>query len=235
MATTASFPHRSIVIIGRKGAGKSTVGNSLSQTSEFPIGCVLSNKQSWTSHKSFIHNDTSFSFYMIEKLPSPALSPKSAFDNESDEVSFPKDISLVIFVFKYGCFTQEERDFFNTIIGNFNDKLRDISALVITGCDDLSEDAKKAYKKKFQDDTETDTIARVMGKGIYCVTLPDISKIRPNFLEVYEKDIEQSQEMMKDLLDSCVQTLPLDFLMKQQSTGSESIRQWILKLGCQIL
>ena len=231
MATTACLPHRSIVIIGRKGAGKSTIGNSLSQSSEFPVGCILSNKESWTSDKSFTHNGTSFSFYMIENLP-PVLNPKSI-----ESVAFPENISLVIFVFKHGCFTQEERDFFNTIIGNFNDSLRPISALVVTGCDDLSEDAKEAYVKNFQEETETRAIAEVMGKGIHCVALPDVSKIRPEFFPVYEKDIEQSHERMKRLLDSCSQTQLLVSLLKQQSTENEPtpIRRLPNLLKCEIL
>ena len=210
---------RSIVIIGKKGAGKSTIANRLSQTSNFPVGCILSRKESWTWNDTVTSPDgTSLVFYMIERIP-PELSQKqpASIPPPKNDISLPDQISLVIFVFKYGCFTREEKYFFERIMGSSKDDLRSISALVITGCDDLSEETKKTYIQDFKQDAETKAIASFMQKGIHCVSLPDITKIRAELVQVYQKDIEQSEIEMKALLDSSSQAHPLGSLIKENS------------------
>lgn len=206
-ATSTSLPHRSIVIFGRKGAGKSTVGNSLSQSNKFPVGRILANKEEWPSRTDFVSNNVSYTFYMVDAIPRRRPTPGI--------FTFPENVSLMIFVFRYGCFTQEEKQFFERIIGIFNEQqLKTIAALVVTGCDDLSEESKDEYIRRFKEDENSKKIARVMQRGIFCVTFPDESKLNMKQAEIYKEDIQGSHDMLQHVLKMSTQTLPLESILK---------------------
>lgn len=215
MATSKSLPHRSIVVVGRKGAGKSTIGNSLSQTSYYPVGCVLSNKKEWVVRTSFYGAEEYFTFYMVDTVP---------HGNTAPDVPFPENISLVVFVFRHGCFTHEEKDLFENVIRVFNEKLKQILAIVVTGCDNLSDEAKEEYRRNLESDHETRNIAAIAEKGIYCVTLPNKSKLNAKQLELYEEDIQESHEQMKQLVKSCLHTIPLESLLNVPLNGPKDDR-----------
>lgn len=218
MATSTSLPHRSIVIFGRKGAGKSTVGNSLSQSNKFPVGRILASKEEWPSRTEFISNNVSYTFYMVDAIPRRRPT--------TGKLDFPENISLMIFVFRYGCFTQEEKQFFEMIIGFFNEqKLSTIAALVVTGCDDLSEESKDEYKRIFQEEEESKKIARVMQRGIFCVALPDESKLNAKQREIYKEDIRESHDILQRLLKMSTQTLPFESMLKLSDASITSLHQ----------
>ena len=208
MATSTTLPHRSIIVIGKKGAGKSTVGNSLSKSKMFPVGCVLANKEDWPSRTEFESNNVSYTFYMVDAIPRQGTVPPSLKSSD-----FPKEVSLVIFVFRHGCFTQEERQFFEGIIGYFNEQsLRTIATLVITGCDTLSKETKDEYIQNFKEDEQK--IACVMQRGIFCVTLPDESKLNTKQVEIYKEDIQESHDTLQHLITMSTEVLPLQSLLK---------------------
>lgn len=213
MSTSDSLAYRSIVLVGSKGAGKSTIANCLSETTHFPVGNVLARKSEWLNQASVVSSDNiSFFFHMVESVPDE----KSLLDT-----NLPNDVSLVIFVFRYNCFTNEEKKLFESVKGCFNEKLSEFSALVITGCDDLSEEAKEEYKKSL-DDPEISKFSSSMKKGIYCVTLPDTEKLSAKNADIYGEDIKESHKQMQCLLANCKTTCSVKDLMIKPAQTAKS-------------
>ena len=215
MSTKASLAYRSIVLVGTKGAGKATIANSLLQEKVFPVGNVLRKKEKWLNQSTVVRDNINFVFHMVESIPD---------EKTLLESNLPNDISLVVFVFRYGCFTDEERKLFESIVGCFNENLSQLSALVITGCDDLSEESKVEFKKSLGEHWEIGKLlaASSMTKGTYCVTLPDSEKLSAKNADVYKDDIQHSHKEMQELLANCTTTWSLEKLIKSADQISDA-------------
>jgi len=110
----------------------------------------------------------------------------------------PEGINLVLFVFRKGRFTAEERRTFDYIIGNFSDQISDFSALVLTYCEGQTEDANREFRASLQ--REARQIVSFMKKGIHMVGFPDVSKMKPRMKQVMEEEIKEQAEMLQKVV-----------------------------------
>ena len=105
----------------------------------------------------------------------------------------PEGLSLIIFIFRNGRFTEEEKTVFQIISSNFTDYIKDISCLVITGCDGLNKESRSKIITDFKTDPLTEKFAEIMTKGIYTVGFPKIDDLskrsREALLEEMDEDI----------------------------------------------
>lgn len=86
---------------------------------------------------------------------------------------------------------------------NFRKEISAISALVVTSCDDLDEDGREKVRKEFFSNANTTEVANFMGKGIFTVGFPDLSKVKPKYREDYEADAKQDAEVLRELVCEC--------------------------------
>ena len=121
---------------------------------------------------------------------------KTFFRNEVVE-----GVSLVLFVTSERTVTKGFVDTIERIKKHFKE-VSLMSALVITRCETLSDDARERVVKEFETskDPHLGDIRDFMKKGIYTVGFPDLrmckEKYRSNFEEEIEKDVKRLHEVV---------------------------------------
>ena len=206
MAEFQAVENRNVVVVGKTGAGKSTVANKVlglekfavknvacSVTSEVEARCSSFYDQSSRTRYNFKIIDTLGVFDTKHKNDDVMTKIKTFFQKDS-----PEGINLVLFVFRKGRFTAEERRTFDYIIGNFSDQISDFSALVLTYCEGQTDAANQEFHASFQ--REARRIVSFMKKGIYMVGFPDVSKMKPRMKQVMEEEIKEQAEMLQKVV-----------------------------------
>ena len=108
--------HRNVVVIGKSGAGKSTVANKLLDEETFKVAASVDGITGVISH-SEVTIEQGGKLYLTKVVDTVGLmDPKL---QEKDTIAdikryfrhiFPYGINLIMFVFRMGRFTAEERD-----------------------------------------------------------------------------------------------------------------------------
>ena len=206
MAEVQALANRNVVVVGKTGGGKSTVANKVlglekfaiknvanSVTSEVEAHCSTFYDQSSRTRYNFKVIDTIGVFDTKQKNDDVIAKIKTFFRKDS-----PEGINLVLFVFRKGRFTDEERRTFDYIIGNFSDQISDFSALVLTCCEGQTDAANQEFHASFEE--EASDIVSFMKRGIYMVGFPDISKIKPEMKQVMEEETKEKAEMLRKVV-----------------------------------
>ena len=206
MAEVQALENRNVVVVGKTGAGKSTVANKLlglekfavkniasSVTSQVEARCSSFYDQSSRTRYNFKVIDTVGVFDTKQKNDDVMTKIKTFFQNDS-----PEGINLVLFVFRKGRLTAEEKRTFDYIMGNFNNQISDFSALVLTHCDAQNDAANQEFLASFK--REARDVISFMKKGVYMVGFPDVSRMRPRIREAMEEEIKEQAEMLQKVV-----------------------------------
>ena len=206
MAEAYAVEDRNVVVVGKSGAGKSTVANKVLGLEKFAVKNIVNSLTSQVEARCSTFYDessrTRFNFKVIDTvgLFDPTKSNidlmtkiKTFFQSDS-----PKGVNLVLFVSRKGRFTIEERHTFDYIIHNFSNEISEFSALIFTCCDGQSDTANQEFLASFE--REESSIASFMKKGIYTVGFPSVSNMKPRMKEVMEEEIKQQTEMLRKLV-----------------------------------
>lgn len=198
---------RNVLVIGKTGGGKSTIANK--------ILCMDDDKRVFDVQRSYeavtrrIENQISrirmgSTTYEINMIDTIGFSDNRKSGAKSNEMIMkeikkemqdraPEGLNLLIFVFKHGRFTEEERVVFDKIQKNFSHLINHISLLLITNCESMVEEAREKVIADFRSDPLTKDFAKMMTKGIFTVGFPDIATINPMFkqgmLQIMRNDI----------------------------------------------
>lgn len=204
---------RCVVLMGKSGAGKSTVANMLvghdPMSEDPPFGVsnkVLASVTREVSHEmiEFYHGNILYRVTVIDTV--------GLFDTEAEgnDIIFKKieeyfkqhidGINLILFVFKKNRFTKEEREVFSFIRNKFDQEISPISALAVTACEQDDADARKDFVEEFRSDPTSRDIARQMQKGIYPVGFPPLQKMKPALLPVYKESMDEDRETLMNLI-----------------------------------
>lgn len=197
--------NRAVIVLGKTGCGKSTLANKIVCDDPFLVARSFSKCTASTQHvEGTIQVDgKSYTINMIDTIGfcdtgTDDSGPRSDSDIMKEvkrqlQWRAPNGLSLIIFVLRYGRFTQEEYLVFKKITKHFRDMIKKFSLLVITGCDGLNETARDKIVAEFRSNPKSKPFADIMEKGIYCVGLPDIDGLQEN---MKQKAIEESKKDM---------------------------------------
>ena len=189
---------RNIVVIGKTGCGKSTIANKiLCLDDDHRVFEVRPSYQAVTTDiNNAMHNvRIGSSIYRINMIDTIGFSDTRLSGAKSDDAIMkeikremqdraPEGVNLLMFVFKHGRFTNEERVVFDKIQKNFSTLINHISLLVITNCDQLSKEGKEKVISEFRTDPLTKDFAKMMTKGIFAVGFPELKSLSPMFHSV---------------------------------------------------
>ena len=208
MAEAYAVEDRNVVVVGKTGAGKSTVANKILGLEKFEVKNIATSTTTQVAARcSSFHDSSSRTQYNFTVIDTVGLFDtkkstsnidvmtkiKNFFQNES-----PKGINLVLFVSRKGRLTDEERHTFKYIIDNFSRQISDFSALIFTCCDGQSDAANQEFRASFE--REASRVANFMKKGIYMVGFPDISNMKPRMKEAMEEEIKEQAEMLRKVV-----------------------------------
>ena len=180
-----------ILLLGKMGHGKSTLGNRMVNSH----GCFRINNRNYpqTYDGSAIYISASqCKNYWIKIYDHDGLF-EGARSVSNLKCDIPKGLNLVIFVLKCGSsFDADEGEIFNSVVHEW--KISEISALVLTHCERLSEEERGKMIEEFKNSS----LAKLVGKGIFAVGFPDSSHIQPGseLSQRVEKDIKKLRQLI---------------------------------------
>ena len=210
-----------VVIVGHHGAGKRTLVNHW-LLSEATDGEQLTMKSQETS-KTIVHwyEEDAVVVYDVHILQRESLvdsgnHSKTTFASEY-KTRLPRNISLCVFVYRQGRFTNEDKVIFESFLASMHtDNAKRISYLVITNCDGMTEKAKQDTIVEFKENPNTRDIAKHM-KEIVCVGLPDLSKVKMEIHDQLKMIVKESETELSSLFESKsleASSLTIDELLK---------------------
>ena len=180
----ARTEYRNIIVVGKTGAGKSTVANKIVGDNVFPVADSLQSVTKRQTH-SIVELDYGDVTYKIKMVDTVGLFDTGASKITNDAIvdnlrkylkdKCPDGINLVLFVFRKGRFTDEERQTFDIIIKEFKREVSEFSALVITHCA-MGKKGRQDYLDSFTKDSGTRNISSFVKKGMYPVDFPPLDE-----------------------------------------------------------
>ena len=209
---------RNVVILGKVGSGKRTLGNHIVGKNVFQrestLGAVNVNyhyTKEWggdTFYRILTVDTESLQFGYIDPLPLIRR--------------YFQEIHLIIHVVANGRYTDETHNSLMRAVQGFDMRAKPFSALCITHCDGITAENRQALVEEFgEDESRSSEVAAFIGKRILTVGLPDISKVSPSLKEIYQKGIAEDEKAIKQLVKECKQTLRVQDL---QTSLCEVIR-----------
>jgi energy-coupling factor transporter ATP-binding protein EcfA2 len=204
---------RHVVLLGKSGAGKSTVGNHLTGIpGGFKTGSALRGVTDSISHMDVVRG------YEGRRLKINVTDTIGLFDIKKRNREIMRKIrtnfrdycttglNVILFVFKKARFTVEEGRVFDLILNYCSEEASKMSALVITDCEAMGAGKRAQYVEDFKSDELTRRIANFMQLGIYPVGFPDIdsdSYMSEALQEAFRSGIEEdTQTLLKLLADN---------------------------------
>ena len=206
---------RTIVVLGTTGAGKSSVANHImtdaGQRPVFEVSSKLGivRKQAEmaemeiTARRIRYHIKTVDTHGFLDTGGKSTNSQDLATIKEFLKDKVPEGVSLVIFVFKKGPYTNQEKTTLQFFIDNFRKEVSDISALVVTCCEDLDEHGRRSFINDIKTNAETKSMIEFMGKGIFPVGFPPMKYLNPKLCPLYEEDVAADRKKLRELVFDC--------------------------------
>ena len=201
---------RNIIVLGKTGSGKSTLANKVvCHDRAFKISTSFESCTTLNVHacETVEIDGRTYCINMIDTVGFKDAKKDAKRNSEiikeikkELKIRVPEGLNLMIFVLRLGRFTEEEHSVFKKIVRNFGDLIKDISLLVITGCDGKSDDARNKIIKDFKENALTKQFAEIMTKGIYCVALPDISELNEEVKKTAEKEIDKDMTLIRKVI-----------------------------------
>ena len=202
--------HRNVVVVGKTGAGKSSVCNKLLEEDTFRVAASLDEVTKTIGHGAVTVRHENGKKYHIQVVDTVGLFGRSCKNKDTIASikkyfrdTFHDGISLVLFVFSKSRFTEEVQKCLETIIKIFHADVSPLSALVITHCDHMETASRCAYVEQFRSNQHTRRIAAFMKKGIFTVGFPSLDDMDEDEYELVQKKMARDVKDLRDLVCSC--------------------------------
>ena len=195
-----------IVILGKVGVGKSTIGNVIAGPGESPFVVNRSmsaiTRQANTLQRKVITSPRSGLKYDIRILD--LLGQYESQDTEKYieglRKAFADEVNLILFVIQTGRLITEESRILEKIANYCPD---DLCALIITGCESHNEAARaEKIQDVLEDERSSKFAVRIndRGKGVHPVGFPDTEKMDSVFVQAYNEGIERDKATIHELI-----------------------------------
>ena len=184
----------SILLLGRRDNGKSKLRSIIVDSERsFPTN-NQNYPQIYESSAVYISKSHCKNFMVKVYDHSGLFEGARLINNLARDI--PRFLNLVVFVLKRGSsFDANQMEILHSIVHEW--QISQISALVLTHCEHLSEEERREMIEQFKKDHPS--IAKLMGKGILTVGFPDSSCVPKELRQRVEMDIKK----LRLLISSC--------------------------------
>ena len=201
--------HRNIVIFGRTAVGKATLANEICGNPGLlnvrsPIEGMVCEPSCrvCVSHSA---DDVTYSIILIDTVARQRAIGPTALEALHARLKHPKVDPemkiLLIFVVRQGQETEEEREAFAHLIKSMDNSLFEGSVLIVTGCEALSDSARKRYKDSLRcNEITKDVTARV--QDILFVGLPAIEDMDEDTKDLLKSKRQKDVAALQELCDN---------------------------------
>ena len=212
--TPTSVETRNVMVVGKTGAGKSTVSNAIvckgNEGLKFEVSSSFSSCTTNCDH-CVVQITEGSTIYKMKVIDTVGLFDTGSLTNEDTiaelkkylQEHFNKGLNLILFVLKEGRFTNEEKKTFQFLQQNFCDEISAISALVMTSCDMKDELARSKLIQEFRSNELTKPTAEFLKAGIYTVGFPPAEDYEslPAVIKAYQQEcIDKDREKLLHLI-----------------------------------
>ena len=208
-----SVNDRFVLVVGKSGAGKSTVANKILDPLHGPpfkvSNDVLPNDTAEMKTATALLETDHAEKYHVRVIDTQGFFDSRNVSNKAvisgikkylvDEI--PSGLNLILFVFKHGRWTEGEQKMYDFITRKFVEEVSSISALVITGCENITDEERKRIVDEFK--SRCPKVDAFMKQGIVAVGFPDISKLKEKVRQLCEEEQKSDQEKLRKLVYSC--------------------------------
>ena len=213
---------RSIVIVGKIGAGKATIANIILGKKSFNVGGHGINGLTRPPRATTTTESASVNIKLIDTNGPLGVTPIERIFAPS---KMNDQVNLILFVVRHGTFTSEDIEPFEYFIRHVNTPdASKCSALVLTNCEQISVSGREAAIEDFRKSDNTRDIARFMGKGILAVGFPNLDDTDEDFISLFEKRMKIDEQKLSQLVSSSREVI-IDIF------ASEKIRRNIIIIG----
>lgn len=203
---------RNVVVLGPAGVGKSSIANIIiDRKDEFNVHDFHTERVTrdveMATCTRVVHDPTlgvecEFEIKVIDTvgLFDDKLSNKDVMEDIKRfiKIQMPEGVHLILFVFRHRRFTLEVRDTFKRITDKLKGRnISDVSALVFTGCEQLSDEGREEFVSDFTKHKHTRDVANFMKKGVFCVGFP---KLDNELQELYRPGVQKDSERLRQLV-----------------------------------
>ena len=213
------FQKRTVLLLGHKGVGKSLIANKILGLSDKEGGFQVGSDHT-TLHPS---QNTIIMWFEPVLYGLTVVNTHDIWDEQwrilqTSEVkslktylqmTSPTNVNLILFLYtKNDHFTSKVKKCFDFVMQYvLSPATSDISALVITHCDDLDDEARKATVDSFKRGPTSRYVANFMKKGIYTMGYRDVSDEGPALREHYEKLMKKDTDCLRQLISASSDTV----------------------------
>ena len=201
---------RNVVVLGKVGSGKKTLVNHILGADVFPRGSAVGGSDvrfHWTGEQW--KGDMLYRILIID-----TEGIQTVFSNPLPTMKkFFQQINLIIFVIANGRYTDESHSSLVKAVNSLHQRAKQVTALVITHCEDLADVERKAIVDEFIHDARTYQVRAFIGNGTYTVGFPNPSK--QNLKVLYASGIAEDERNIRKLVDESKNTLDVKDLAVQ--------------------
>ena len=208
MAVSYESKRCNVLVLGVMGQGKSTVANKVLCHDHFSVSARPTLETKSVSCGERVIEGPGKVMYSVKVVDTMGFCDPQGNPEETVKAiqkflqeEVVEGVSLVLFVTSERRMTEALMETTELIKKHFK-QISPISALVITHCESLDDDAREEIVKEYKtrNDKREATVVEFMQKGIYTVGFPDLKmykeRLRECIAEQMEKDVKQLHEVI---------------------------------------
>ena len=219
LSTKSLSPSRNVVILGKVGSGKRTLGNRIVGRDIFQRETALG-----TGNAGAHYGEARIGHTFCRILTVDTESLQTGYYNPIPDIQkMFQEIHSIIFAIPHGRYTDESHRSLMHAVESLHQKLKSVSALVITHCEGMTDEQREAIIAEFRDDTRSSQVVAFMHGSIHTVGFPDMSTLPPTVKSILQDTIDKDEEAIKKLVEQC--EVPVSAESLGLDTHKEFIRE----------
>ena len=200
-----------ILILGKVGVGKARIMNEVFEREVFKNSEITEVVQGVSQREAhFVEKRVRYEITMFDTVGIKKRSPRISMSKTMTAIRellsdiYPYGINLLLLVYRHEDRTKKERKAFMYILNRLNEeRVPLITALVITGCANKNDSARKKVISEFDSDPRTQLIGRYALRGMYAVGFTNISSVPDAMMEMYRAVNYRDALMLRSVIERC--------------------------------